>query len=246
MNISGIMDLHNHTLMSDGAHAPEEIIENAIEKGIDIIGITDHFSTSKCESVAIFEIDCYLHNLSNLKKKYKSHIEVLAGLEVCMNKSFCDLDKLPYDKLNQLDYILLEYLDYVDFDREGNYQSNSVKLKDIGEYRENFTCNVGLAHTNLLKTAEFYMLFENYSEALSKVVDMLAENKIFWELNVNSDYGYYNYLIEHQGEEKVKLLFTLLKEKGIDITVGSDTHSLNAYDIERVKQANDMIKRFLI
>ena len=37
------VDLHNHTKFSyDGSNTPEEIIENAIGHGVDVIGITDH------------------------------------------------------------------------------------------------------------------------------------------------------------------------------------------------------------
>ena len=37
------VDLHNHTKFSyDGSNKPEEIIENAIRHGVDVIGITDH------------------------------------------------------------------------------------------------------------------------------------------------------------------------------------------------------------
>ena len=37
------VDLHNHTKFSyDGSNTPEEIIENAILCGIDVIGITYH------------------------------------------------------------------------------------------------------------------------------------------------------------------------------------------------------------
>ena len=35
------VDLHNHTKFSyDGSNTPEEIIENAIRHGVDVIGIT--------------------------------------------------------------------------------------------------------------------------------------------------------------------------------------------------------------
>ena len=38
-----IMDLHNHTYFSyDSVTEPEELIENAIRNGVDVIGITDH------------------------------------------------------------------------------------------------------------------------------------------------------------------------------------------------------------
>ena len=37
-----IYDLHSHTNLSDGALTPEELIARALEKGVDVLAITDH------------------------------------------------------------------------------------------------------------------------------------------------------------------------------------------------------------
>jgi len=37
-----IFDLHSHTTLSDGALTPQELIQRAIEKGVDVLAITDH------------------------------------------------------------------------------------------------------------------------------------------------------------------------------------------------------------
>ncbi len=37
------MDIHNHTIWSDGADKPEDIILNAINHQIEVVGVTDHF-----------------------------------------------------------------------------------------------------------------------------------------------------------------------------------------------------------
>ena len=53
MDLSEIsfMDLHNHTIWSDGIHTPEKIIQNAIVNSVTTIGISDHFETDKCQSL---------------------------------------------------------------------------------------------------------------------------------------------------------------------------------------------------
>lgn len=64
-------DLHNHTLLSpcgDLDMTPDFIIEEALKKGIDIIGITDHNSTRHCRLA-----ERYSHNRD---------IFVLCGAEV--------------------------------------------------------------------------------------------------------------------------------------------------------------------
>ena len=42
INFNLFMDLHNHTVWSDGADKPEDIIRNAIEHNLNMVGITDH------------------------------------------------------------------------------------------------------------------------------------------------------------------------------------------------------------
>jgi predicted metal-dependent phosphoesterase TrpH len=37
-----IFDLHSHTTLSDGVFTPQELIQRAIEKGVDVLAITDH------------------------------------------------------------------------------------------------------------------------------------------------------------------------------------------------------------
>jgi predicted metal-dependent phosphoesterase TrpH len=37
-----IFDLHSHTLFSDGVLTPHELISRAVEKGVDVLAITDH------------------------------------------------------------------------------------------------------------------------------------------------------------------------------------------------------------
>ncbi|MFY8349699.1 RNase RNM [Pseudoalteromonas sp. SSM20] len=44
-------DLHSHTYFSDGKLSPEELVERAVEKGVDILAITDH-DTVKGLSIA--------------------------------------------------------------------------------------------------------------------------------------------------------------------------------------------------
>ncbi len=38
------IDLHTHSTVSDGKHSPEELVEAAVEKGLDGIAVTDHDS----------------------------------------------------------------------------------------------------------------------------------------------------------------------------------------------------------
>ena len=224
---SKIMDVHNHTIWSDGAHTVEEVIENAINNKVDIIGISDHFNTIKCDSVLTAQLDKYIKALVKEKEKYKDKIEVLAGIEICMNKDWCELDNLPYDKLNKLDYVLFEYIDWF---------PSSVNLKEIKSYASRITCKKGLAHTNI------FSLIKKYG--MSKVIKLMKENELFWEINVNRGYEYFDYIIMNSHKSQVIEVFNKLKKNKIKITVGSDTHSLWYYDVNRIMIGNELASTY--
>ena len=68
------VDLHNHTKFSyDGSNTPEEIIENAIRHGVDVIGITDHqFSIGE-------NLPIYYEYIQHCKIKYADKMSVIEG-----------------------------------------------------------------------------------------------------------------------------------------------------------------------
>lgn len=215
------MDMHNHTIWSDGKHKTEEIIENAINNNIGIIGISDHFNTTKCKSISSYMLKQYIESLEERKDIYKDKIKVLAGVEICMSKGWCQLDKLPYDTLNKLDYVLFEYVDYF---------YDSVNLKEIKKYTNKITCKKGLAHTNLFSLSEKY--------GMDNVIKNLKDNDLFWEINVDQGYVCFDNIIRNRNKGIVIELFNKLKENGIKIMVGSDTHSLRFYDSRRIRIGN--------
>ncbi|MBX4263122.1 CpsB/CapC family capsule biosynthesis tyrosine phosphatase [Clostridium estertheticum] len=217
----GLMDLHNHTTWSDGIHSPKEIIENAISCGIESIGISDHFATTKCNSITVNKLERYIKRIEKLKKLYESKINVIIGVEICTSSTWCKLNELDTDKLNKLDFILFEYVESF---------SDSFTLNDLKDFREKLTCNVGLAHTNP------FMLMEKYD--LDYIAKFLSDEKIFWEINVNEGYEYFDKLLKNIDTNLVEKLFKVFKEKGVEITVGSDTHSLDWYDLKKLKLGN--------
>ena len=159
-----IMDLHNHTTYSyDGSNSPEELIENAIRNGVDVIGITDHQFTIRQN------IHTYIEHILRCKEKYVGRIKVFAGLEVGMRPR---PDDLFSDDVSELDYILFESLD----------RYNAEDFYEFLPWRHKFKCPVGLAHCDIFKMSE------EYGRDMLKV---LKDENIFWELNTSGNYNYY-------------------------------------------------------
>lgn len=63
-----MMDLHCHTSMSDGSLSPEKVIRIACEKGVTVLGITDHDTTEQ------------LVNICSIGSKYE--VNIVPGIEI--------------------------------------------------------------------------------------------------------------------------------------------------------------------
>ncbi|HAR96486.1 MAG TPA: PHP domain-containing protein, partial [Deltaproteobacteria bacterium] len=50
--MTGMIDLHTHSLLSDGEYLPSELARRACVKGYQVIGISDHVDPSNIEQVA--------------------------------------------------------------------------------------------------------------------------------------------------------------------------------------------------
>ena len=75
-------DLHTHTVFSDGADTPEEMILSALEKGLTCIGFSDHSHTEGDDCGMSEEgTEAYRREIARLKPIYQDRIAVRCGLE---------------------------------------------------------------------------------------------------------------------------------------------------------------------
>lgn len=87
-----MFDLHMHTVFSDGKNTAEEMVREAIRKGLETVGISDHSSGDPC-GMKLEENVLYKAEIGRLKKKYAGQIRVLCGLE----RDFLTDDFSEYD-----------------------------------------------------------------------------------------------------------------------------------------------------
>jgi histidinol-phosphatase (PHP family) len=75
---------HTHSLYSDGNSHPEEYIKQAIDKGFDLLGFSEH-SPLPFDSTFSFQHskeDEYLTLIATLKSRYSSRIQLALGMEI--------------------------------------------------------------------------------------------------------------------------------------------------------------------
>ena len=233
-----IQDLHSHTYYSFcGRDMPEKVVEAAIAGGIELLGITDHnygigFSRYDAfiapETVIKTEYDPsllkrYYDHINLIKEKYADKITVLRGIEIATTAE-SPRYSLPED-------INVSYFDYAIIENLGS-DEKSITKGDLFSFAERLgTPVVGIAHTDMFKFLDKKGLDPyNYFKKM-------AENNIFWEMNVNYDsthnYREYKYVLDFfENEEKQQII----RESGVRLSVGFDGHKVEDYMPERVKE----------
>lgn len=108
-------DLHMHTTYCDGTNSAEEMVLAAIDKGLEVVGITGHSYTWFDESYCMSRenTEKYIEEISRLKEKYSGRIRVLMGLEL---DYWADIDTSPYDYLIGSSHYVLKDGKYLDVD----------------------------------------------------------------------------------------------------------------------------------
>ncbi len=171
-----ITDLHNHTTFSyDGVNSCEEIIENALSKGIDVIGITDHqFSIGS-------DIGKYIYTVNECKRKYKGKITVLCGLEIGTRPEPRDL---ILSSIKNIDYCLFECLD----------SDNAMDFYEFLEWSQLFKMPKGFAHTDIFYLSQKFEI---------DIIRIMKEHNFFWEINTSGNYNYYYDFLTNPQKQKM-------------------------------------------
>lgn len=238
-----MIDIHNHTIYSDGEHKPETLVINALDLGINTLGFSDHHRAFFMEKPKYKSIEVFLREIERLKDKYRDKIELLAGLELNVNfKDEKEEERIPFEYLDNLDYVLIERIEGLAA-FEGSLK-HLVRFKDIGRIIEKINTKVGLAHTDLLELGRIYGGKKGIEYGLDYVLSTMKECEIFWEMNTQPQYGYFDYIIENMGSVEVNMLFDRLRKYNIEIFTGTDTHFIPFdKDINRLKKADDIVKK---
>ena len=225
-----IQDLHSHTYYSFcGKDSPSDIIEAAIRGGIELFGICDHSYGVGFGSWSAYEapIDIvpnrydplmltrYYDEIGLLKKKYASKIRILCGIEIATDSSRVKAP-LPEDAdVSFFDYCLIESL----------ASSDSTTKGDLFAYADRCKCaNVGVAHTDM------FSFIASLSEDPYRYFKRMAEQNIFWEMNVSYDsihnYREHKYMLDFFKNEEQQ---AIVRESGVRLSVGFDGHRIEDY-----------------
>ena len=235
-----IQDLHSHTYYSfDSKDTAETVIEAAIAGGVDTFGICDHnYGIAMQRSTTAFydeerrvkdyqrSLNTYLDHLRLIADKYQDHIRVFCGIEIAtlnsVNKTLPDMVDI-----SSFDYCLIEHIDAQD-----------TIVTDIFAYAKRCgTKVVGIAHTDL-----FNYLEHSGQDPLAFFTRM-AENNIFWEMNVNYDsihhHRIHSYLLDFFSNEHQQ---QIIRKSGVKLSIGFDGHRVDDYRPDIIRDYSNRIQ----
>ena len=210
------LNLHIHSIYSDGRNTISQIVKKALKTGLDYICITDHFTDSwKADLIPTLnnldKIKRYLEEISQFKEfltKENKDLTLFNGVEIDIGSS----EKYIINNIspNKFDLILFEYLESFE---------GIAFVKRILEYwkKENYEefPLIGLAHFD----PSFFII-----RGLDLLLDFLKRYNVIIEFNSSYPQFY---------SRKHEIFYNKLKDSGIKVSIGCDSHHISSLkDIE--------------
>ena len=213
-------DIHTHTTYSDGLLSPEDLVQQAKKKKLEIIGICDHGFSKKLMDT--YQVTTHLTKYQNHLKELKAtvdELELMIGIEIDVSLNYgVNPSHLPFETLNQFDYVLFEY---VNTEEEYWGEVGKRDISEIIDIRQELDVPVGLAHNDLQ---------QNYHGKEREIAKILAQNNIFVEIqdselhphrgvgrNTRDGLDYYLHFTRDLIQELVK--------NGVKVACGTDSHT---------------------
>ncbi|KAF2956739.1 PHP domain-containing protein [Marinitoga sp. 38H-ov] len=261
-----LLDLHSHSIYSDGTLTPEDLILKAKEKNLSIYSITDHDNIDAQKEAIDFARKYNVKYITGLEisTKFKNMFDIL-GYNISLDnedlnnalKKVQDFrknrNKLMIEKLNSLgfDITLDEVINEADGDVVGRPHFARVLLKKgyVKDRDEAFNKYLGdgkIAHIPKEKILpeEAVKLIKNaggfpviaHPKYLKLSYTELKD--LILKLKEFGLWGIEVYYPKHSNSE-IKMFRDLALETGLYITAGSDFHGANKPDVDLGMNIND-------
>ncbi|NWF66290.1 MAG: histidinol-phosphatase [Campylobacterales bacterium] len=223
-----LVDLHNHTTLCNHATGNMRgFVEKAISQGVKYFGFSDHapMNFDMEYRMKLSEMRFYENQVKLLKDEYAGKIEILLGYEVDFLDGFIESAVLN----SKVDYFIgsVHFINKWGFDNPEyikEYENKDIDLiwSDYFEAISNMAKS-GLfdivGHLDLLKVFKFLPKKDIKMLALEAIKEIKKANMVV-ELNVAGLRKPINE--QYPSRELLELIF----EHDIDITFGSDAHSI--------------------
>ncbi len=220
-----IANYHTHTIRCHHAKGTEEeYIERAIEKGIKILGFSDHvpqpYPAGYVSNIRMRmdELPDYTETLLSLREKYRGKIDILIGFEVEYTKEYFDplikeLRKYPVDYIIQGQHFVPDEVQgfytgakTADEDRLKSYVDFTIEGMRTGLFSY-------LAHPDLINYTGDDATFRHH---MRRLVEEAIKLSLPLEINMYGFLDKRNYPCDR--------FFSMASEMGASFVIGCDAH----------------------
>ena len=238
-------NLHTHSIFSDGKSTPEEVVVEAINQGMEVLGFSDHSPVPFENTFAIKndEVDNYISTIKSLKEKYKDEIEIYCSMEMDFIPGIVNNFKETKETLG-LDYLIgsvhlvgndIDRLWFIDGSKvetydEGlfNYYDGDIKkgvrafFHQYNEMIETEEFDI-VGHFDKIKMHNRDRYFREdekwYRDLLMETLTLIKEKNLIVEVNTRGIYKK-----RSNDFYPSTWLFPIMREMNIPVVISSDSH----------------------
>ncbi len=227
-------DFHVHSSFSgDCKHSMENMVKGALKIGAKSIAFTDHidYEYGNPDINFVFDIKDYLKDITKIRNKHSHDLQILSGLEICMQPKVCEKNKILVSDYN-FDFIIMSTHVVKGLDlHEGDFFENKKVLDAYEEYYNEILNNLDsfnnfdvVGHLNLIDRYSKYMngtiSLADYRDLLIQVLEKIISLGKGIEINTSGiRYGINSFL------PNIEILKLYKHLGGEIITIGSDAHT---------------------
>lgn len=257
-----LFNLHTHSYFSDGKSTPEEVVLEAINQGMKVLGFSDHSPVPFENSFAIKndEVQNYISTIKSLKEKYQDQIDIYCSMEMDFIPGIVKDFKKTKEELN-LDYMIgsvhlvgndINKLWFIDGSKvetydEGlfNYYNGDIKkgvktfFHQYNEMIETEEFDI-VGHFDKIKMHNRDRYFtENekwYRDLLMETLTLIKEKSLIVEVNTRGIY-------KKRSEDfyPSTWILPIMCEMNIPVVISSDSHKSEELTL-CFKEAEDALK----
>ncbi len=221
------VNYHTHTKWSDGERSPEDVVKEALSKGLEEIAITDHLTIlprgPEPYSIKPEEIEKYLDTIDELADRFEGRITVRRGVEVDYIR---ETRKLVDDILSSLDLDLVlgsvHFVDGICIDKDPSLWEGITQEKVNKIYSRYYELLAEAARSDLFDVVAHFDLPKKYGR-MSNVDPLPAIEEVSSQgLSVEINTSGLRYACKEIYPSKK--IVEELRQRGVPFTVGTDAH----------------------
>ena len=257
-----LFNLHTHSYFSDGKSTPEEVVLEAINQGMKVLGFSDHSPVPFENSFAIKndEVQNYISTIKSLKEKYQDQIDIYCSMEMDFIPGIVKDFKKTKEELS-LDYMIgsvhlvgndINKLWFIDGSKVETYDEGLFNYYD-GDIKKGVKAFF-YQYNEMIETEEFDIVghfdkikmhnrdryfTENekwYRDLLMETLTLIKEKSLIVEVNTRGIY-------KKRSEDfyPSTWILPIMCEMNIPVVISSDSHKSEELTL-CFKEAEDALK----